>query len=319
MNAIGGYLALELGHGRPYHSEAVALNCGRNALSLILQNKEVDKVHVPRFTCESVLKAISRTRTSYDFYNIDFNLEPRLDKKIDKREYVLYTNYFGLKDLGVKRAARRFDNLIVDNSQAFFSQPLNNVPSFYSCRKFFGVPGGSYLYLENADVNRYPADVSHDRCSHLLKRRDVGAEAGYEEFKRNDSAFEERPIRRMSKLTDALMKSIDYERVASQRKKNFEFIREHLGERNELHFNATASSVPLSYPLLIRKRGLRKKLIEKKIFLPCYWPSVAQACNADTVEYELAKYTLHLPVDQRYSVSDMRKMLEVVDSVCFES
>ena len=67
--------------------------------------------------------------------------------------------------------------LIVDNTQAFcFSD--RGVDTFYSARKFFGVPDGAYLYTDKFLNVELEQDVSCQRCEHLLRRIDEGAERG---------------------------------------------------------------------------------------------------------------------------------------------
>jgi hypothetical protein len=59
--------------------------------------------------------------------------------------------------------------------------------------------------------------------------------------------------------------------------------------------------------------GLRKKLIDKKIFVPTYWPNIFEWCDRKEFEYELAEKIMPLPIDQRYRSEDMRRILEAID------
>ncbi len=60
----------------------------------------------------------------------------------------LCTNYFGIKDEFITSLSKQVSNLIVDNAQSFFSNPIENIDTFYSPRKFFGVSDGAYLYCD---------------------------------------------------------------------------------------------------------------------------------------------------------------------------
>ena len=65
--------------------------------------------------------------------------------------------------------------MIVDNAQALFAEPIQGVKSVYSPRKYVGIPDGGIAYIEaGLDINQYDRDVSYERCSHLLKRLDLG-------------------------------------------------------------------------------------------------------------------------------------------------
>ena len=60
------------------------------------------------------------------------------------------------------------------------------------------------------------------------------------------------------------------------------------------------------YPFYISNGMLlRKKLQEKKIYIPILWPNVLQQCRENELEYDMACNILPLPVDQRYDYSEM--------------
>ncbi|MCM1168239.1 MAG: hypothetical protein NC401_19815 [Ruminococcus sp.] len=195
--------------------------------------------------------------------------------------------------------------MITDNSQSFFSGK-SGLASFNSARKFFGVPDGAYLFCDRTLPGKFPKDVSWKRASHLLIRSDVGAEAGYSEFKKNDRSLCGEEIKIMSDLTQSILKGIDYEFVIKTRINNFRYLSEKLDSVNELKINIGSSDVPMCYPFLFKKDGLREKLIKKKIYVPTYW--TGQRDN-DTGGY-LERYLCPLPIDQRYDSDDMSFIAE---------
>ena len=149
MKAIGGYFELELNRGVEYHKNAIKLNTGRNCLEYIIKTSGIQKIYIPAYTCNVIMEPIIKLKIKFEFYNIDENLEPIFNKDLSVNEALLYTNYFGIKDKSVKKLARIYKKkLIVDNSQSFFSKPYNILGTFYSPRKFFGVPDGGYLYCK---------------------------------------------------------------------------------------------------------------------------------------------------------------------------
>ena len=105
----------------------------------------------------------------------------------------------------------------------------------------------------------------------------------------------------MSNLTKAIMASIDYDKVAEIRRDNFELLHEKLKDLNELNFELDNESVPMVYPFLIKRDGLKQKLIDNKIFVATYWPMVKDKAPQDSFERYLYDYLLPLPVDQRYN------------------
>jgi len=312
MKEIGGYFELELRKGREYHLNTIQLNSGRNCLEYILRVRNYKKIYIPYFTCDVILEPIQKLGISYEFYSIDKQLNPILKTELKIDEVFLYTNYFGIKTAKVTELASTIKNLIIDNSQAFFSIPMVGVDTFYSARKFFGVPDGAYLYTNARLEEEFEVDKSLDRVSHLLKRIDLGASNGYIDFKNNDLDLSGQPIKFMSKLTKSLLCNIDYEFVKERRIDNFNFLHKNLSDENELNFELVIDSVPMVYPFLTKRLDLKQKLINNKIYVATYWPNVPEWCNENQMENFLTNHLIHLPIDQRYNLEDIKFVVDLI-------
>jgi len=312
MEAIGGYFELELRKGEHYHKEALRLNTARNCFEYILLARKYIKVYIPYYTCEVMLEPLHKHHIAYEFYHINENLEPIEIKQLRNNEAFLYTNYFGLKQSCVEYLATIYQSqLIVDNAQAFFAPRIAGIDTFYSPRKFFGVADGGYLYSDCTLRDFFQQDVSYKRMQHLFVRIDEGAENGYSSFKENDNFLNGNPIRRMSRLTNRILQNIDYEFIKKQRRKNFIFLQEHLFKYNKLRFNISVD-VPMVYPYYVNNDSLRNCLINNKIFVATYWPNVLKWCKSEDMEHGLAAYIIPLPIDQRYDLKDMDKILHLI-------
>ena len=173
-SSIGGYLELELPTGDEYHKDALQLNTGRNAFEYILRAKKYKKVYLPFYTCDVMLEPIFKLNLEYEFYSIDPSFTPIFDyKSIKENEVLVYNNYFGICNIQTKEVASICKNLIIDNAQAFYSKPIKGVDTFYSPRKFFGLPDGAYLYTDTLLDHNIKKDISYERCEHLLGRMDT--------------------------------------------------------------------------------------------------------------------------------------------------
>ena len=307
MDAIGGYFELELPKGEEYHENALRLNTGRNAFEYILRAKQYKKVYLPYYTCDVMLEPIEKLELEVEFYHIDENLLPQFDySKVKATEVFVYTNYFGVCDNNVDKVAQQCKSLIIDNSQAFYSKPLKGIDTFYSPRKFFGVPDGAYLYTDTLLDDGFETDISYQRFEHLLGRIDIGTEEFYGTFKSNDDSLMNQPIKKMSKLTQRLLSSIDYKSVAESRKQNFEYLDSKLSKNNLLNLNLSSNSVPLVYPYHVDLGAeLKKKLIDNKIFVATYWPNVSKWTKDTALENKITKDLIALPIDQRYTEKDI--------------
>lgn len=313
MDAIGGYFSLELPQRVEYHKHAIRLNTGRNCLEYILRVRGYKKVYVPYYTCEAVMEPINKLGIPYEFYHIDVHFEIRDRFTLKEGEALLYTNYFGLKQRYVEQLAEKVGSrLIVDNTQAFYANPIPGIDTFYTCRKFFGVPDGAYLYCDKELDEEIERDYSYDRVAHLVKRIDLSAEDGFKDFRRVDDGLDNQPIRKMSNLTQRMMQSIDYETAAQRRRTNFHILHEALGKENNLELHLEGNAVPMVYPYLVPVEWLREKLIENKIFVARYWPNVLDWTTEDDVEYLLAYQMQPLPIDQRYREGDMNRIIDII-------
>ena len=258
--AIGGYFSLELPLREEYHKDAVRLNTGRNCLEYILRARGYKKVYVPYYTCEAVMEPITKLGIPYEFYHINIHFEIRDRFTIKADEALLYTNYLGLKQRYVEQLSEKIGaHLIVDNTQAFYAKPIHGIDTFYTCRKFFGVADGAYLYTDKLLDEEFEQDESYDRMAHLLKRIDLSAEQGFADFRKVDDGLDNQPIRKMSKLTQRIMQSIDYEAAAQKRRENYLKLQEVLGEKNNLTLSLEKDAVPMVYPYLAPIKGLREK------------------------------------------------------------
>ena len=306
MEAIGGYFSLELPLREEYHKDAIRLNTGRNCLEYILRARGYKKVYVPYYTCEAVMEPIHKLDILYEFYHIDNLFEVRDSLTLKADEALLYTNYFGLKQRYVELLAEKYGpRLIVDNTQAFYAKPLDGIDTFYTCRKFFGVADGAYLYTDKLLNDEFEQDESYDRMAHLLKRIDLSAEHGFADFRRVDDGLDYQPIRKMSKLTLRIMQSIDYEAAAQKRRENYLMLHEVLREENNMVLPLEDDAVPMVYPYLSPIKGQRGKLIANKVFVARYWPNVKQIEGFD-IERILAEDLIPVPCDQRYGKEEMK-------------
>lgn len=313
MKSIGGYFELELPQGTEYHNQAIALNTGRNALEYILRVRGYKRVFLPYYSCEVLLEPFEKLGVETSFYHINESLEFEQSVALKDSEAILYINYFGLKqDFVTTLAATYGKQLIVDNTQAFYAKPIEGIDTFYSCRKFFGVPDGAYLYCDARLDEELEQDHSWERMTHLIKRIDVSAEAAYADFHEQSVKLKNNPIRTMSSLTHRIMASIDYSGVGDRRRQSYQFLDEALGYKNCISLSLATEAVPMVYPFFTTDQQLRQRLIDNKVYVATYWPNVLQWVNPTGTEYTLATQLLPIPIDQRYGEEEMKRIIELI-------
>lgn len=313
MSVIGGYFELELNDNKyVYHDKAIALNTGRNAFEYILLHSNFRKIYIPYYTCDVILQPLERLKIEFEFYHLDKNFLPKI-KSIRNDEVVLYVNYFGIMNDKVSKVKLSYKNVIVDNSQAFYANPIDNCPTFYSPRKFFGLPDGGFAYVNKVRNIEFEQDKSLERLSHLIQRIENGAESGYELFLSDNARLNNNPVLKMSLLTQKLLRNINFEKVKKIRNENFNLIHQALNSTNELTpiLDNEFINGPMVYPYLCKSNaGLRKILINKKIFVATYWLNVKDwLVGEDCFETYLQDNLIPIPIDQRYGFHDMEEII----------
>lgn len=310
--AIGGYIGLELRQGTHYHANALPLNTGRNCFEYILKLRGYKHVLLPYYTCEVMLEPLRKLGISYSFYAIDPGLEPATLPVLHDKEAFVYTNYYGLKQHAVEQLAKHYGpRLIVDNSQAFFAPRINGIDTFYTARKFFGVADGAYVYADTPLDIELPRDESCSRMSHLLTRIDTCAESGYGDYLLHEEQLCNQPIKSMSRLTEHILCSIDYEQVRQRRITNYMVLERALYGSNKLSLDAS-ESVPMVYPYWTENGDtLRDELRQQRIYIAKYWKNVLD-WNSPALERSLANDLLALPVDQRYTPADIETIIPLI-------
>ena len=188
MKEIGGYFGIELDKKSEYHKDAIRVNSARAGLLYVIEAFDIRKIWIPKYTCPVVWETLEDKNCEILYYDIDENMLPTCE--FDKDDYILYTNYFGVCDAQVAVMTKKYSKLIIDNSQSFYSKD-NSFAGFNSARKYFGVPDGGYLYISSSNDYKKPElekNESWSKCEFMLKRVDIGASKGYDDFKKMSCA-----------------------------------------------------------------------------------------------------------------------------------
>jgi hypothetical protein len=304
---IGSYIELDLRDSGEYHSpyvEIARLNSARSGIFHALSVLQCKSIQIPHYLCPSVKKFLVSKGINVKEYFISESMEPE-NIFLDKSEAILIVNYFGIFSTEkLFSIASRYVNVIIDNCQSFFSEPIDKVICIYSPRKFLGVPDGGYVLGPNAQsgASEYEPDHSSDTAAFLLKRIEKGSSAAYKERMLNEKRIDKSDVRQMSALTKKLLANIDYDYVITRRKKNFHQACQLYSGINLIQPEnfIDQKCVPMVYPLVVENINLVDELNIKKIYTGRWWNSVVQKLPPQKYEVFLSKYMVPIPIDQRY-------------------
>ena len=297
---IGGYLEFEKYNGKEYHDGCLKLNTARNCLKYLIEARGIKRLWLSRLNCSGVLEACFKSGIDVEFFDLDSSLRPILPEEYRTEDYVYVVNYYGqLSDI-------KYEHLIWDNVQAFFEKPIDGVDTIYTCRKYFGVTDGAYLYSDATLNRKLERDESFSRITYLAGRFEKSGAEFYSAYQENENRLDSLPLMKMSDFTENILKSIDYESIRKKREENFSFLHEHLGKYNKLKIRMPDG--PFAYPFMIDDGGLiRKELQQKKTYIAKLWPNVVSG-----IEGEIAEKILPLPCDQRYTQKEMGKIVNFI-------
>lgn len=311
-NAIGGYFELELpvGSGSLY-PEAIKYQSARSAFYAVLDHCKPKRVWVPYYICDTMLAPLEQLGVETVFYSLnrDFTIAENIE--LAPSDKLLYVNYFGLCSNYQDELLQRFspNQVIFDNSQAFFCSPKPCLATLYSPRKFFGVPDGGLLVTRLAmDGPESIDDASIDRSLHLLKRLAGDPEDGYEDYQRAEQSLQDIEPKRMSFLTESLLLSIDYQAIKRARENNFRALHKQLGSKNSLKIEVEKLSGPMLYPFIPAENAkeLKRDLIQKRCFVATYWSECLTRLDGFDNEKYLVESLVALPCDQRVEAVTQR-------------
>ncbi len=310
MQEYGGYIEFEYYHGRQYHEKAIALNSGRHCVEYLIRAKHIRKLYMPYYMCGSVAALCKKTGVEVAYYHTDITFYPQFCQTLADGEWLYIVNYYGqLSNQQLQHMKERYGRIIVDNAQAFFQEAIDGVDTCYTCRKFFGVADGGYLYTDLGLDEELQQDCSYDRMLFLMGRFEKTASEFYAQNVANNKLFAAEPLKQMSKMTKNLMCSLDYAHILRVRTDNYAYLHRRLRQINKL--DMTVPDGAFMYPLYIENGAeIRKKLQQRKIYIPTLWPDVFDICQANELEYDMANNILPLPVDQRYTEEDMAYLIE---------
>lgn len=328
---IGSYIEIQFSKGAELYKgekDIARLNSGRAAIYHAARVLGVKKVYLPYYQCDTVRAFLKKKGVELGFYHIDrkFNI---IDNGLMQETIstgnaaILIVNYYGIMSYTrLKELTYPYKNVIIDNCQAFYSDPLETdlehfIINVYSARKFVGVPDGAYVIGSNADryTEKYPQDYSSNTSLFLLQRIEYGCEGiAYESRMLNENRIDSSDIMKMSKLTRAILDGITYDEIQDIRRKNFELACSLFDCINKIDVKNyyDESCIPMIYPLVIEQDTLLPKLLSAKHFQGHWWSYLLKEMETDSFEYWMSRYMIPITIDQRYGEEELYYIKGVV-------
>jgi len=315
MKKIGGFFEFELTRGKSiFHDNAIQLSTGRACLNYLLQIYKPSKVYIPYYCCDALFEPMEINNIEYDFYKINNQLEIINHPKLGPNEFIIYCNFFGIKSSYARKLIDFYKNqLIFDNSHSFFHKGYKSNASFTTARKYFGVPDGAFLYINQDELylkniqRNINVSINHNVHSLLGLQ-----ELAFSEFSDYEKSLNSR-IEKISIISERLLSNVDFKEVRKIRNRNFNFFRKEFSEINTILIHDKEKDC-FCYPLLLMNPIDITSLHKEKIYIPSYWKDVLNRENKELYKFEctISSDLLPLPIDHRYNLKDLKRVSQLI-------
>lgn len=317
---------------------------GRGAITHLLQQikPKYKTALLPAYICDSVIKPFLKRGYQIYFYDINNDFSPKIDdiRKYDSIGVFLHLGYFGFSTNGnlreiIDEYKMKSTIVIEDITHSLFSNfEMYDRNDYYivSIRKWLGIPSGGAVISPHVKINE--AKLSDDNFS-KLRLKALTLKADY--MLNGDTKVKEDVNQLFSKaeellnldvspyqidsLSSKIITEIDVNEIIRKRRRNFSFLEKGLKELTtvKLAFSEIGDDVcPLFLPIIVDegRDDVRDELIKYNIYCPVHWPI------SDHINLNLVKNTksinnriLSIPCDQRYSLDDMNRIIQVLKTI----
>lgn len=318
--------------------------CGRTALDLVLrdslQTRPVRKAYLPSYCCHTMIEPFIAKGIEVLFYNVFFT-DTGVGCSFDRDnecDMVLLMDYFGFRDkqtaLLAADQASRGKVVLYDATHAMFCKNMDYSACDYvfgSFRKWFGVNAG--FCVKQGNWKNFPSltknsTYTNQRNHAFLEKQSFMAGASI----RKDNFLQAFSQAENSLEADYVgygpddesrntLKTVNVAYIRRKRLKNATFVIQEINAMNSRivcspYRQVSEEDCPLFVPLKIAaeaRASLRCLLIERQIYLPIHWP-LSSLHKTDKVSQTIYDTELSFVCDQRYSLEDMERAIEIIRS-----
>lgn len=301
---------------------------GRSALFSILINQKVNKVFLPEFICESVIRTVIKTGIEFEYYcldpllQLDFNRLPSMQNR--NKTAILIINYFGLQNIrnDIKKIKNNFSEItiILDNVQNSLNNSLEGSHfAFNSYRKMLPVADGAYVTSSKRNIfteagtknDFYILKMIGSLIKHYKELSGANDKEYLKYFEKGEERLNESILpTRISDLSYKILSRMRILEIKEKRKQNYFYMKELLINNGIKPFicEAKKNIAPLAIPILLENRDkVREQLKKEGIFLPIHWKNHSFKTK---LAKHMSKYELSLVIDQRYSNYDLERIVK---------
>ncbi|MBQ0036863.1 MAG: hypothetical protein KBT35_08115 [Firmicutes bacterium] len=326
VKEIGSYqsnIILQDDNNGFFNDELVWFISGRSALDYIIKDikykKETKKAALPSWCCDSMIAPFIINNIDVDFYDVIIE-DGRLIKTINTdADVLLNIDYFGFEHSDVS-----FPGIIINDITHSVFTDIDEISDYKFCslRKWAGFVTAGFAYSKDGFSVAAYNDTNDEYV--LMRKNAMKGKENYLHDISTSKDYYDIFVRSEEQLNDLYgfagtiqdindAKHLNVEHLINRRKENARVL---LNEFKEIAIfkEINDNDCPLYFPIIVpngEKENLRKYLVQKNIYCPTHW----QLTNLHNIS-DKAKYIydneLSLICDQRYSVEDMRHLINEI-------
>lgn len=322
---------------------------GRNAIKALCRMLNVSKKSalLPIYTCSTVIDPFLEEGWEIGFYRLNTDLTLNYESLLQEYEnnapsVILFHSFFGLdtlkNDLDIIRQLQDRGVLIVEDiTQALLSYHHIPIADYYvsSLRKYLAIPDGGFIISKHG-----PLGVMKERCDPII------AKVAFEAFDLKEKYFEKEDsdiktlfrkkyqdlnlligsndkIQDISPESLKVFEAFNIELSGMRRRENYSHLLQCIKEIGYIQPTLSAeigNDVPLYLPVYVApsRKELQTYMAANRVYCPIIWPKPVQIKNRDDeIEY-MYQNMLCFPIDQRYGVEEMNRVVELIKAFYFE-
>lgn len=305
---------------------------GRCALRAIINDikkkNSFKTVGIPSWCCDSMIAPFIAQGIEVKFYSVvcvekglQIDLSP-----VEKTDAILILDYFGFK----RPLNFNFNGIVIFDAthSVFLENTYNADYTFGSLRKWAGFYTGGFAFSKdgNLETKETESDFTYIETRKLAmqeKNKYLRGEINSKEFLQLFSTAEKVLDLLSNGKADPrdvmLAKKLDISFIKEKRRENAAFLIKELGDLS-LFKEMKDDDCPLFVPVIVpsgKRTTLRKYLIGKQIYCPVHWPET-ELHNLSDEEKFIYENEISIVCDQRYSLSDMNRIVQEVKSFLIE-
>jgi dTDP-4-amino-4,6-dideoxygalactose transaminase len=326
-----------------YENTVVAMlnefNCdyyanGRSAIKNLIESQNIKKVLLPEYVCDSVINCFDLENIiTYKLDNkLNIDVDDLLSKMTDDVTCIFIIHYFGsiqqddiLQRISVNAKGK---NIIIleDTTHSIFSIP-KTVGDYCICslRKWFPIPDGAVLYADQS----YPLPKQKHEEMNISKVLSAMALKSFyleNQIDNNDlyrilideyeyDLNQSSETYKISRYSYFLLQAFDIMEMKKRRLENYRYLQKYMLEKGiKPIVRINNSMCPLCFPIYVENRdSLHRYLIENGIYCAIHWPDIKSGATTDNVAVRMSEHGLSLPIDQRYTLDDIKYMITKIE------